>query len=164
MLERCKSAKERWGGVSTLIDNWLNARQDVIVLYCSITGIDQREETSFPLTDKLRNFCQLLIDYVSTGHFEIYEQLVQEALEFENQEALDESGQLFSAIKSNTNRCLDFNDKCEKLGNMPQLQEKLSSIGETLEERFLLEDRLIAILHKAHSTDSGNAQLSARQG
>ncbi|MCY4471939.1 MAG: sigma D regulator [Kistimonas sp.] len=161
MLESCKSAKERWGGVSTLIDNWLNARQEMLVLYCSITGIDQREGDSASLQDKLRDFCQLLIDYVSTGHFEIYEQLAQEALEFEDESALAESSQLFSALRTNTNKCLDFNDKCEKLGSMPALQKKLSDIGEALEERFLVEDRLIAVLHKAHSGDSSDERVSA---
>ena len=155
MLEGCKSAKERWGGVSGLIDNWLNERQNMIVLYCSMTGIDQQRDDSRPLLDKLRNFCQLLVDYVSAGHFEIYEQLEREALEFGDKEALSTSGQLFTAIQRNTGSCLDFNDNCEKLGSVAELQEALSGIGETLEERFELEDRLIEVLHNAHKDEVG---------
>jgi regulator of sigma D len=31
MLENCKSAKERWGGVSEIIDRWLEERQQMLV-------------------------------------------------------------------------------------------------------------------------------------
>ena len=32
MLEDCKSAQERWGGVSEIIDRWLQERQQMLVL------------------------------------------------------------------------------------------------------------------------------------
>ena len=150
MLEGCKSAKERWGGVSELIDNWLNERQNIIVLYCSMTGVDHQGNNDRPLQEKLRSFCQLLVDYVSAGHFEIYEQLQREAIDFGDKEALSRSGHLFPGIQRNTEACLDFNDQCEKLGSIPELQTTLSNIGETLEERFSLEDKLVEILHNAH--------------
>ena len=155
MLEGCKSAKERWGGVSELIDNWLNERQSMIVLYCSMTGVDHQSNDDRPLQEKLRRFCQLLVDYVSAGHFEIYEQLQREAIDFGDEEALSRSGQLFPSIQRNTEACLDFNDRCEKLGSIPELQKMLSHIGETLEERFSLEDKLIEILHDAHREEAG---------
>ncbi|CAM3475788.1 sigma D regulator [Parendozoicomonas haliclonae] len=155
MLEGCKSAKERWGGVSDLIDGWLNERQNMLVLYCSMTGADPQGDDSRPLQEKLRNFCQLLVDYVSAGHFEIYEQLEQEAVEFGDKDALASSQQLFKAIQKNTGACLDFNDSCETLGNIAELQATLSMIGETLEERFSLEDQLIAMLHNSHKDEAG---------
>ncbi|MFT6421094.1 MAG: regulator of sigma D, partial [Porticoccus sp.] len=36
MLENCKSAKERWGGVSQLIDQWLEERQEMLVRFCAL--------------------------------------------------------------------------------------------------------------------------------
>ena len=33
MLENCKTARERWGGVSVIIDRWLQERQDLLVLF-----------------------------------------------------------------------------------------------------------------------------------
>ena len=155
MLEGCKSAKERWGGVSELIDNWLNERQNMIVLYCSMTGVDHQSDDDRPLQEKLRRFCQQLVDYVSAGHFEIYEQLQREALDFGDEEALSQSGKLFPGIQSNTEACLDFNDRSERLGSIPELQKMLSRIGEVLEERFSLEDQLIEILHNSHRDESG---------
>ena len=31
MLENCRNARERWGGVSELIDRWLKERQELLV-------------------------------------------------------------------------------------------------------------------------------------
>ena len=33
MLENCRNARERWGGVSELIDRWLKERQELLVHY-----------------------------------------------------------------------------------------------------------------------------------
>ena len=44
MLESCKSAQERWGGVSELIENWLEERRILLVLYCSISGVKEPED------------------------------------------------------------------------------------------------------------------------
>ena len=38
MLEKCKDAQERWGGVHQLIDKWLSDRQKLIVLYCNLSA------------------------------------------------------------------------------------------------------------------------------
>ena len=33
MLESCKNAQERWGGVHQLIDRWLQERQELIGVF-----------------------------------------------------------------------------------------------------------------------------------
>ena len=33
MLENCQNAKERWGGVSKMVDRLLQERQDMLVKY-----------------------------------------------------------------------------------------------------------------------------------
>ena len=37
MLENCRNARERWGGVSELIDRWLKERQELLVHYCELS-------------------------------------------------------------------------------------------------------------------------------
>ncbi len=150
MLEGCKSAKERWGGVSELIDNWLNGRQELLVLYCSLSGVEQLRVDERPFFEKMRHLCQMLVDYVSAGHFEIYEQLQQEAAEFNDDVALHSATALFDAIQKTTEFCLDFNDGIDKFSDIQSLQVALSKLGECLEERFALEDQLIEILHNSH--------------
>ena len=77
MLDNCKTAKERWGGVSDIIDRWLQERQNALVLYCKLSDNDEFEPEEHG--DSVRTLCQLLVDYSSAGHFEVYKQLVKEA-------------------------------------------------------------------------------------
>ncbi len=149
MLEGFKTAKERWGGVSEIIDRWLNERQELIVLYCSINGMDQFDDDKRPVANKLKELCQILVDYASAGHFEVYEQLIREAMEFDDG-GVELAQSMLPKIEKNTSRCLEFNDNCESICNIKKLQESLSELGETLEERFRLEDKLIESLHESH--------------
>ncbi len=70
MLEGCQTAKERWGGVSEIIDRWLNERQELIVLYCSINGMDQFDDDKRPVASKLKELCQWCVGCVSEVMFE----------------------------------------------------------------------------------------------
>ncbi|WP_257296672.1 sigma D regulator [Endozoicomonas sp. YOMI1] len=149
MLEGCQTAKERWGGVSEIIDRWLNERQELIVLYCSINGMDQFDDDKRPVVSKLKELCQILVDYASAGHFEVYEQLIQEARDF-NDGGVELAHTVLPQLEENTSRCLKFNDSCESISSLQKLQGAVSELGETLAERFSLEDKLIESLHESH--------------
>ncbi|MGI9278967.1 MAG: sigma D regulator [Endozoicomonas sp.] len=149
MLEGCKTARERWGGVSDIIDRWLSERQELIVLYCSINGVNQFHDDKRPVANKLKEMCQILVDYVSAGHFEVYEQLIQEGMEF-NDGGVEMAQSILPKLEKNTQICLDFNDGCESISSVTMLQTHLSNLGETLEERFSLEDQMIEVLHESH--------------
>jgi regulator of sigma D len=149
MLENCKSAKERWGGVNEIIDRWLEERQAMLVQYCSLSGLDQ-DLSDLQRGDKLRSFCQILVDYVSAGHFEVYDQLIKEGREFDDADALQEASKLYDTIDTTTERLLDFNDKYLETDDVSSLSIDLSQLGEALEVRFSAEDRLISVLHTSH--------------
>lgn len=149
MLDNCKSAKERWGGVNEIIDRWLEDRQQVLVQYCALSGREQ-SLSDLQRGEKLKVFCQILVDYVSAGHFEIYDQLIKEGREFEDKDALKEASQLYKVVDTTTEKLLDFNDKYLETDDMSSLTEDLSELGEALELRFTTEDRLISVLHTAH--------------
>lgn len=83
MLDNCQNAKERWGGVHQLIDRWLKERQELLVHYCDLSDT-ARGTPSEDLAKKLERLCEILVDYTSAGHFEVYEQLIQEAREFDD--------------------------------------------------------------------------------
>lgn len=146
MLENCKSARERWGGVSEIIDRWLQERQDLLVLFCGLSETSTTEVQA----NRLPQFFQILVDYVSAGHFEVYEQLVQEGREFDDQEGLKESESLFDKIQITTEALLDLNDKYQETDDLDALKADLSKLGEHLESRFVLEDRIIEVLHVSH--------------
>ncbi|WP_331343940.1 sigma D regulator [Cellvibrio sp. UBA7661] len=149
MLENCKSAKERWGGVNDIIDRWLEERQTMLVQYCSLSGLDQ-DLSDLQRGEKLRSFCQILVDYVSAGHFEVYDQLIKEGREFDDADALKEAGKLYDIVDSTTEKLLDFNDKYLETDDLSSLTDDLSKLGEALEVRFSTEDRLVAVLHTSH--------------
>jgi regulator of sigma D len=146
MLENCQSAKERWGGVSEIIDRWLQERQELLVRYCGLSDTP----TATDAAEQLQRVCQILVDYVSAGHFEIYDQLVKEGREFEDQSALDEAKRLIGQIDETTEFALDFNDKYLETDDLTTLTNDLSKLGEVLAIRFEAEDRMIEVLHVSH--------------
>ncbi|WP_299182033.1 sigma D regulator [uncultured Neptuniibacter sp.] len=150
MLEKCRSAKERWGGVSEIIDTWLEERQTLISIFVHLPEQHINEE----LNNKVQSFCQVLMDYLSSGHFEVYEQLLREGSDFDDG-SLEEGQSLLPKIQVSTDIALDFNDDFSNLLNptVQQIREfslSLSKLGEALEERFELEDQMIAVLHTSH--------------
>lgn len=152
MLDNCKNAAERWGGVSDLIDKWLKERQLLIVGLCDLSvnpGSSQENKV-----EKFQSFCQILVDYVSVGHFEVYEQLVAEAAEY-NDGGIELAKKIIPLIQDSTEVALAFNDRFDNIhkvdDGIESLIEELEVLGKTLEDRFELEDRLIESLHKAHA-------------
>ncbi|MYM63699.1 sigma D regulator [Pseudomaricurvus sp. HS19] len=146
MLENCTSAKERWGGVSDIIDRWLQERQQLLVNYCALS--DNPDGDQAPA--QLQRICEILVDYVSAGHFEVYDQLVKEGQEFGDKSGLKEAASLFENIDNTTEFALDFNDKYLATDDLDSLVRDLSRLGEVLASRFEAEDRIIEVLHYAH--------------
>jgi len=154
MLESCRNAQERWGGVHLLIDRWLQERHALITAFHELhAGVE-------PVTrPALQKFCQLLLDYVSAGHFEIYEQLIREGEAFGDQRGLELARQIYPRIEAITEVALAFNDRCDKgdcLENR-DLPDELKRFGQLLHERFELEDCLIEVLHTAHQQTAATA-------
>jgi regulator of sigma D len=149
MLEQC-TIKERWSGVNEIIDRWLYERQLLIVQFCALSGVHEFSSKTDHSHLRLQKFCQLLTDYVSAGHFEVYYQLIREAEEFKDgSEKLAQS--LLPSITATTETVIAFTDKyVEAEGPFTNLSQNLSKLGETLASRFEYEDRLIDVMHEAH--------------
>lgn len=157
MLENCKSAKERWGGVNTLIDQWLHARQDLLVIYYTLASDGEYSESNETQCGQVQLLCQHLVDYASAGHFEIYDQLVKEGRDFNDEQGIETARSLLEIVDPTTDTLLDFNDKYQATDDLGALKDDLSGIGEALETRFAAEDSMIAVLHAAHT---GNAETA----
>lgn len=150
MLENCRSAQERWGGVSSLIDNWLQERQQMLVNFCGLGEIQNFDSNNTVHREKLKSFCELLVDYTSAGHFEIYGQLIKEGQELEDNNGLEAADGLFQAIDATTEIILDFNDKYLETDDLGSLDKDLSQLGESLATRLGAEDKMIEVLHTNH--------------
>ena len=150
MFENYQSAKERWGGVSNIIDSWLHDRQQLLVVYCELSKINAFSEDNLDHQNQLKKFCQIIVDYASAGHFEVYEQLIKEGRDFGDTQALKKAASLYRVIDSTTEALLDFNDKYLETDDLSELANDLSAIGQILEPRFSAEDHMIAVLHNSH--------------
>ncbi|WP_252273618.1 sigma D regulator [Pseudomonas subflava] len=148
MLESCQNAQERWGGVHQLIDRWLQERHELVSAFGALR--DKPQASSFG--EDVQRFCEILVDYVSAGHFEVYEQLTVEAKAFGDQRGLELAKQIYPRIEAITEVALAFNDRCDSgdCRDHASLNGELKRLGQLLHERFELEDCLIEVLHNAH--------------
>lgn len=149
MLQQQASTKPVWSAVfNTNIDRWLADRQQLLVDYCELSSGTNTDDQLPSCAEKLRHLCQSLIDYVSAGHFGIYDQLMQQGREAEAKEALREAIRQFNLVDATTEHVLDFNDKYLETDDLSVLLQDLSNLGEVLETRFSAEDTMISVLHR----------------
>ena len=104
----------------------------------------QVDVQDFPIED----FCESLMDYISTGHFEVYETLLHESSESveDNRDLLS---QIYHSIETTTDLALSFNDKYN--GEQSHSSEDVSlpndliALDNALTIRFALEDQLLEL-------------------
>src|SRR5690554_5595534 len=99
MLENCNSARENWGGINQTINGWLHERQDMLVRYCALSDAESFDEQNRVLCRRVRQLCQMMMDYVSAGHFKVYDALLQESRECDDREALAQASQLYALVE-----------------------------------------------------------------
>ncbi|SEI47427.1 sigma D regulator [Azotobacter beijerinckii] len=155
MPELHQDAQERWGGVHLLIDRWLAERRELVDAFGSI---NHKQSAPVANAEALQVFCELLVDYVSAGHFEVYEQLMDEAEAFGDRRGLDLARQIYPRLEAITQAALAFNDRCDN-GDCQDgsLSREIEALGSLLRERFELEDCLIEVLHNAHRQIAASA-------
>ncbi|MEH6551881.1 MAG: sigma D regulator [Pseudomonadales bacterium] len=149
MQDTGSTVQETWHNVEELLNRWLDERKQLLVRYCHFSDDPQ----TAPRWMDVSRFCQILMDYMSAGHFEVFDELVAEAAVF--QDGTDEVAEkLYPKIHATTELALAFNDKYADeeawetaTGDFPR---DVSTLGETLTSRFDLEDKLIAVLHESH--------------
>ncbi|HIG44423.1 MAG TPA: sigma D regulator [Gammaproteobacteria bacterium] len=155
MLKQIQDRKEQWGGVNTIINTWLDERQELIRLFFTLTkdkvNIDE-SESEFLI--RLERFCEVLMDYLSAGHFEVFTELENEARTFDSR-GIQLVKALYPYLQQSTELALWFNERFEKLRHskegIKEVHSELSYLGESLTDRFELEDQLIEYVHNSSS-------------
>lgn len=152
MLDQIQNSREHWTGVNEIITRWLIERQELIRLLCSLTNRkDYEPDIGFKL--RVERFCEALVDYLSVGHFEIFIELENEARTFDAR-GIQLVEALYPYLQQSTEVGLWFNDRCDQLRHSDsfyeQIRVELSHLGESLADRFQLEDQLIEYVHKAN--------------
>lgn len=130
---------------STSIAKWLLERQECIVTLhhlCSYRPFTPAKTVC--ILPILNEFCELLMDYVSRGHFEIYEKL-QLAISQQEANLKRVPADWLTSLLSTTGTCLDFNDKYELTSHLGQLEADLSNLALQLAQRLDFEDKIIEL-------------------
>ena len=150
MVKDNQKLHSHWSNVSKIIERWLEERRELLAKYCDLTEIIDISDDSIQHIEQIQEFCELMVDYVSVGHFEIFDQLHQEGQLFEDVSGLDKEPNLLEKIQITTEHVLDFNDKYLSSQDLDALIIDLASLGEAFAKRFALEDNLIDVLHSSH--------------
>ena len=140
------AAGERRQGTRERIDGLLATRQNMWVLYERLAGVPPYKEQEPQL---LQSFVQVLVDYISSAHFSLYERIVNR---YEGRQAHGPlGGGGYPRIAAVTEAAVAFNDKYDGVtldSVTEELAGHLSMLGEGLAERIELEDRLISAMRK----------------
>ena len=133
----------------------VSTRSQTLSLYSELAK--QRPfEADEMTTEALQEFCQALIDYTASAHFQLY-RYISDKLE-RRAPVLQLADRVYPRIVQTTDSILRFNDKYESVDLLNGgkevlvlLDSDLSSLGETLAERIQLEDEVIgAITGQGH--------------
>ncbi|SMF93997.1 regulator of sigma D [Methylomagnum ishizawai] len=141
-----QTLQERRHNTGQLIQELLEERQQLWSQYCALSGM-QPFASGEPLDIKIQEFCGLLVDYISLGHFGIYQRLTDGSER--RGRILRVAEKIYPRIIQATGTAVDFNDKYEKLSGdalREHLAEDLSKLGEELVLRNDLEDQLLAAM------------------
>lgn len=128
-------------------------RNSVLSQYYNLAShADQNPDNTEETLELLQEFCQDLVDYLATGHFEIYRRI--EEKQERRSDIVQLAEQVFNRIADTTAVAVAFNDLYDTSENfnpevLNQLPEQLSKLGEELAIRIDLEDRFINTLLSA---------------
>ncbi len=125
------------------LDELLTERKQLLTVFCQAAAVNQKagKERHGQLFKRL---CQLLMDYAALWQFEIHDVLLQSA---EEHAAAIQALKLHQpAIRQAADTALDFNDSFDASALEDQIQNMdslLSSLGESLANRFEAEDHIL---------------------
>ena len=140
--------QERRARTRKEIKQLIAERNSVLSMFYNLASQAEElgDERLDSLVDELQEFCQEMVDYLATGHFEIYRRL-EEGNE-RRDEMRDLAEKIYAAINKTTQVAIDFNDLYDISEGfdpvvLQKLPEQLSQLGEQLATRIELEDQFI---------------------
>ncbi|VAW52137.1 hypothetical protein MNBD_GAMMA06-2238 [hydrothermal vent metagenome] len=150
-----QAPSERRARTRKEIKQLIEERNSVLMQYYNLAKHTEDPENDLDSTvELLEEFCQELVDYMATGHFEIYRRIE------DGNERRDEITQLakkiMPRINTTTQIAVAFNDLYDDTSNINsdafnQLPNYLAKLGEELATRIDLEDKFINTLLMANT-------------
>jgi len=122
------------------------SRKDTLALYSDLASRQPfKPEHNTQLL--LQSFCESLIDYTATAHFQLYRHIDED--KERRGPVLRIADEIYPNIAESTQSFLEFNDKYDcgdHCNHLESLATDLSALGERLADRIEYEDKLIAVL------------------
>jgi regulator of sigma D len=155
MPHRSKDPKQQFAAVDDLLGRWLKGRNTLLSKYTELAVTTETSMGESELKTMQEALGGLIVDYISAGHFEVFDELINESqLYADGGRKL--AARLIPQISDTTEFILAYEEKYGAGQEYPEtLERDLSALGEMLETRFVLEDQLIAGLHSRHRSVAG---------
>ncbi len=141
-----EEANERRKRATEMVDKLLVERQEMLRLFCQVSGLEPYNSAK-PVQEVLGEFCQVLMDYMAFGHFEIYDRISRN--EERRSSVIRVAQEVYPKVVEATDAAVAFNDKydsSEHQVELDQLSHDLSVLGEELATRVEMEDKLVAAM------------------
>ena len=138
-----EKTQERRTGTQEMIDKLVAERQEVLVMFCQVAGLEPYTRTE-SLNNLLQSFCQILVDYTAFGHFEVFGHISNG--NERRSRVLKVAEEIYPKFVAASETAVNFNDKYDLSDHelvLDHLAEDLSQLGERLAARIDLEDKLI---------------------
>ena len=145
-MQEQEQVQERRHGTQEMINKLLSERQEVLVLFCQVAGLEPYTRTK-SLENLLQSFCQILVDYTAFGHFEVFGRISNGSER--RMRVIKMAEEIYPAFVEATETAVNFNDKYDLSDHQlvyDHLAEDLSELGETLANRVELEDKLVSCM------------------
>lgn len=141
------SGEDRRSQTSHLVNELLGERQQMWALYCKVAGLEPFTPDK-PVDALLKEFCQVLVDYISLGHFGLYQKIMSG--EERRQGVVEVAEKIYPRMSDVAAQAIEFNDMvANSNGGVPmkKLSDELSHLGEELATRIELEDKLLETIN-----------------
>lgn len=137
---------------------WLSQRQELIIQFNSLCHFRPFAQHADPgsLDNHILTFCQVLIDYVSMGQFEMFALIVKKVESIQGCQL--PPNELLESLKQTSLIALEFSDKYASHPDLNTLDEDLNYLGEQIASRFDLEDDLVSF-YPFHLDSTANKKV-----
>ena len=148
MLELNVIRDNTWELNHNAINRWMDNRQQLLIRFCGIIAVRPLSALSTRYALDFQQFSELMVDYTSCGHFDIFERLMTQARAQQNLDGIHAFlKQHYSVISASTECIVHFNDNFVDADNPRGLTRALSRLGDALEARFKAGDAMPELLH-----------------
>jgi regulator of sigma D len=137
--------RDRRTRTGDMVEKLLLERQEMWTQFCQLAGLEPFTPSDLD-ERKLTSFCQVLMDYMAFGHFEILARIARG--EEKRTSVMAVAEEVYDKIVEATEYAVAFNDKYDSSHQheLEQLGKDLSVLGEELAVRIEMEDRLVAAM------------------